>query len=227
LPRTSIVPDIVTAGLETVAVRVPSHPVARKIIELSGVNVAAPSANPFGEISPTLASHVLSQLGDKIDGIVDGGKSSVGIESTIIGCVNNEYVLLRPGGISREDIEAITGTLITHDNSEIITAPGTMKRHYSPNTNMILQNHTDPLPEDFQDYKKVGRLTYGSTFYNDCEIELNLSPAGDLKDAAVNLYHYMRKLDKMNLELIIADRVPQSGLGAGINDRLSRAASRD
>jgi L-threonylcarbamoyladenylate synthase len=224
LPRSEIVPDLVTAGLETVAVRIPSHPMAQRIIEMAGTALAAPSANPFGAISPTHASHVQRQLGERIDGIVDGGASSVGIESTIVGYWKGEFQLLRPGGIPQEDIEEVVGPLKSFRTQEgSIPAPGTMKRHYSPKTPMVLQPPGMSAPQK----GKIGRLTFGETKYEDCPIQLNLSPRGHLEEAAIHLYDFMRKLDGMGLDLIVADELPKDGLGRGINDRLQRAATKE
>jgi len=223
LPKSSRVPDMVSSGLETVAVRMPSHPLARRIIEETGRPLAAPSANLFGSVSPTRAIHVDRQLGDRIDGIVDGGACTVGIESTIVGYWKGKYRLLRPGGIPQEEIEKIIGPLerFQAENPKDIPAPGTMKRHYSPGTPLRLGSQGSLNPEK----KRFGRLVFGNHSYRDTEHIINLSEKGDLREAAVQLYHSLRELDKRGLEEILADRLPDSGLGRGINDRLERASA--
>jgi len=222
LPRSEKVPDMVTSGLETVALRIPSHPMARKVIELARTPLAAPSANLFGSISPTRAIHVDRQLGSRIDGIVDGGACSVGIESTIIGYWKGEFRLLRHGGVPLEEIEKWIGpvSLFKAEHKADIPAPGTMKRHYSPKTPMRLSE-----PGSLKSSGKFGRLVFGEHHYRDTEIIENLSPSGNLKEAAASLYHMMRKLDKLSLKEILADTLPDQGLGKAINDRLYRAAT--
>lgn len=223
LPKSSKVPDMVSSGLETVALRMPSHPLAQRIIQESGRPLAAPSANLFGSVSPTRAIHVDRQLGDRIDGIVDGGACTVGIESTIVGYWKGKYRLLRPGGIPQEEIERIIGPIerFKASTEKDIPAPGTMKRHYSPSTSLRLGPAGSLSPEK----KRFGRLIFGESLYNDTPHILNLSEKGDLREAAACLYHSLRMLDKMDLEEILADRLPDTGLGKGMNDRLERASA--
>lgn len=225
LPRSGRVSDLVTSGLDTVAVRIPSHPLARRVLELTERPLAAPSANLFGSVSPTRAVHVDRQLGERIGGIVDGGACTVGIESTIIAYWNGRFTLLRQGGVSQEEIEEITGPL-KHFSSQgemDVPAPGTMKRHYSPGTPLFLEG--DPALEEKSG--SLGRILFGDRDVTDASVTINLSPSGDLRDAAIHLYHSLRQLDKHQLDYIVADRLPDQGLGRAINDRLSRAAAGD
>lgn len=223
LPKSDLVPDMVSSGLETVAVRMPSHPLARRIIEESRCPLAAPSANLFGSVSPTRAIHVDRQLGDRIDGIIDGGACTVGIESTIVGYWKGKYRLLRPGGIPQEEIEKIVGPVecFKAENHQDVPAPGTMKRHYSPGTPLRLGPAGTLNPEK----KRFGRLVFGKHAYKDTPHIINLSEKGNTEEAAVQLYHSLRELDKLGLEEILTDRLPDSGLGRAINDRLERASA--
>lgn len=224
LPKQAAVPDLVTAGLDTVAVRLPAHPLAQALIRKTGSPLAAPSANRFGRLSPTTAEAVLEQLGERIDGVLDGGACEIGIESTIIGFWAGRRLLLRPGGISREAIEACIGTLEVFQAGQdrSIPAPGLLPRHYAPQTPLVLRPSASPVPAG-----RIGHLTFGSTpDAYDAALTLNLDPGGDLCRAAANLYRMLRRLDHAALDGIVADRVPDTGLGLAINDRLERAARR-
>lgn len=224
LPKSEIVPEIVTAGLPTVALRMPAHPVALALIREAGTPVAAPSANPFGYLSPTTAEHVKEQLGEKVDMILDGGPCQVGVESTIINLSQPEAVLLRPGGLPLEQIEQTIGKVrIAATDSSRPQAPGQLPRHYSPRTPLrILMGDTPRIPEG----KRVGLLAFRHPSenlpYERIEV---LSPAGDLKEAAVNLFACLHKLDRAGLDVIYAEPVPAVGLGRAIMDRLMKAAA--
>jgi len=222
LPKSSLVPDIVTAGLPTVAVRMPSHPVASELIKAAGTPVAAPSANLFSRLSPTTAQHVKEQLGDKIDLILDGGRSNIGVESTVISLASGKAHLLRPGGLSLEDIENVIGAVkIQIPKSLSPLSPGQLPRHYSPRTPIRL------LPPDkieFEEDKRVGLLAFTSLKTEmPCEVVEILSPEGDIVEAAANLFPCLHRLDKAGLDIIYAEPVPEIGLGRAIMDRLYKA----
>ncbi len=225
LPKQAHIPDSVTSGLATVAVRVPSHPVAQRILYDAACPLAAPSANRFGHISPTGAHHVWSRFGTELDGVVDGGSCTVGVESTILGFWEGRVWLLRPGGISLEAIEARIGPVGIYRQTAPadIRAPGSMPRHYAPATPLILLDADEPASPSV----RSGQLVFGpGAPAQGLHIE-NLSPAGDAAEAAANLYAAMRRLDAADLDVIIARRLPDAGLGRTVNDRLQRAAARD
>jgi len=218
------VPDIVTAGLPTVAVRMPNHPMALSLIEEANCPIAAPSANPFGYLSPTRAEHVRDQLGHQIDFILDGGPCEVGVESTIISFSEARPKLLRPGGVSLEEIESIIGKIESSSvHGQRVLAPGMLPKHYAPRTPILL-NWSEG---DFDAYegKRVGLLAFKEpkSFMKFSHIEV-LSKKGDLREAAANLFSAIRRLDAFNLDLILAESVPEVGLGRAIMDRLRRAS---
>ena len=223
LPKSNLVPDIVTASLKSVAIRVPNHPMALALIREAGRPIAAPSANPFGQVSPTTAEHVRKSLGNKVDMVLDGGPCQVGVESTIISFADAEPALLRPGGVPLEEIEAVIGKVqVPALTGEKPQAPGQLLQHYSPRTPMKFGAvSTSPTG------KKTGLLVFqkiqeGSEF-NAVEI---LSAKGDLREAAANLFAAMRRLDEQGLDLIVAEPLPPHGLGRAINDRLYRASQK-
>ncbi|WP_172298840.1 L-threonylcarbamoyladenylate synthase [Pseudoruegeria sp. HB172150] len=200
---------LVTAGLPTIALRVPDHPVARALLQRAGCPVAAPSANPSGRISPTTADHVLAGLGGRIAAVLDGGACPVGVESTIVGTYP-QPTLLRPGGLPAEAIEACLGApLAAHGGG--ISAPGQMASHYAPDSPIRL-NVTDARP---------GERLLG---FGPMESDLNLSPSGDLTEAAANLFRHLHALDATAAPIAVAP-IPEHGLGRAINDRLRRAAA--
>lgn len=221
------VSEIVTAGKSTVAVRIPNHPVALSLLESVNFPLAAPSANPFGCISPTSAEHVAGYFKDEIKIVLDGGVCKRGIESTIIGFNNNEATLYRLGSISVEEIESVAGKIkiITKNETEP-NAPGMFSKHYAPFTPAFLTNDVQELIKTFSD-KKLGLLLFNRKI-PDKKITYQevLSKSGDLKEAATNLYAALHRLDKNNLDIIIAERFPDTGLGRTINDRLERATKR-
>jgi L-threonylcarbamoyladenylate synthase len=218
------VPDIVTAGLPTVAIRMPKHSMTLSLIELVGSPIVGPSANPFGYLSPTTAEHVRDQLGDQIDFILDGGSCEVGVESTIVSFFTKRPMLLRPGGVPLEEIESIIGRMeLSPVNDEKPSAPGMLPRHYAPRTPIVL----DWSKKNFDSYsgKKIGLLVFqkpaNDLKYDHLEV---LSKKGDLREAAANLFSAVRRLDALNLDLILAESVPEVGLGRAIMDRLRRAS---
>jgi L-threonylcarbamoyladenylate synthase len=224
VPRAPAIPDIVTAGLPTVAVRVPEHPVARALLAEARIPIAAPSANPFGYISPTLAIHVERQIGAEIDLVLDGGACTVGVESTIVDVTGERPVLLRPGAIEAERIEAVVGVLERAARSDTPRAPGQLDSHYAPRTRLSLIDRGEEEPVR----GRTGLLAFGEpalvTRNRYAAVEV-LSSNADLREAAVNLFACMHRLDEAGLELIHAERVPAEGLGVAILDRLARAAA--
>jgi L-threonylcarbamoyladenylate synthase len=227
LPKTREVPDLVTAGLSTVAVRIPRHPVAQGLLEAAGVPIAAPSANRFGRLSPTRAEHVLEQLGDRIDYILDGGPSDVGVESTVLDLTTTPPRLLRPGGIPLEDLEHVLGEIETvHEISkgETPAAPGMLTKHYAPRTRVVV---IENLEQCLLNPAKSALLTLAplsNTATSEFLTVETLSQTGDLREAATKFFSTMRRLDDAGAEQIIAMRFPNHGLGRALNDRLERAA---
>jgi len=227
LLKKEAVPDLVTAGLPTVAIRMPKHPVALQLIREAGCPVAAPSANPFGYVSPTTADHVREQLEDRGDLILDGGPCEVGLESTIISFSKEKPRLLRPGGLPLEEIETIIGKVETNPVGETApSSPGRLPRHYAPRTPILIDRWKGDL-EAYRD-KRVGLLAFReprvvSLPFDHVEV---LSPGGDLREAASNLFAAIRRLDALDLEMILAEAVPEAGLGRAIMDRLRRASKR-
>jgi L-threonylcarbamoyladenylate synthase len=224
LPRRPVVPDLVTAGLESVAVRVPDHAGARALLRGAGTPVAAPSANPFGYVSPTTVEHVIDQLGDKVDLVLDGGPCRVGVESTIVSLLAGEAVLLRPGGLAREALEAALGhNVVLGTTAERPIAPGQLVRHYATRTPLqILPGQAGPAPQG-----RIGLLALRensqATGYAAMEI---LSPDGQMASAAQNLFAALRRLDALGLDLLVAEPCREEGLGRAIMDRLRRCAAR-
>lgn len=224
LPKSSIVPEIVTAGLPTVALRVPSHPVARELIRRTRLPIAAPSANPFGQVSPTSAEHVARHLGQQIDELIDGGPCPVGVESTVLFIPSEgPIVLLRPGGAPVEEIEAMVGPLLGPDaNLPQPLAPGQLPRHYAPRTPLQVCEVIPPPHAG----ERVGMLAFREipACLDFAAVEI-LSATGDLREAAARLFAALHRLDAMGLDRIVAETVPEIGLGRAINDRLRRAAT--
>jgi L-threonylcarbamoyladenylate synthase len=226
LPKTKdcAVADLATAGLDTVAVRIPAHPVARAILRAFGGPVVAPSANLSGHVSPTKAAHVQSDLDGRIDLIVDGGAVNVGVESTIVGCFD-EPMLLRPGGLARSEIERVLGRALrqlpddaANDSGQPL-APGMLASHYAPRTRLRL-NATRVEPGE-------ALLAFGPATLPGMEaaaVIMNLSPRSNVDEAATRLFGYLRELDGRGARAIAVMPVPDHGLGEAINDRLRRAA---
>ncbi|WP_296705185.1 L-threonylcarbamoyladenylate synthase [Algoriphagus sp.] len=227
LPRKSNVPDLVTSGLEKVAVRVPDHPLTNSLLEILDFPLAAPSANPFGYISPTTAKHVQDQLGEKIPYILDGGSCQVGLESTIVGMENDQLFIYRLGGLEVADIEKIVGLVqIKNHSSSNPQAPGLLESHYAPRKPFLLGNLDELVSNHLRGKKRFGVMSLSKTFKDvKVEYQKQLSPSGDLKEAAQNLFGFMRYLDEQNIEVILAEEMPVEGLGNAINDRLKRAAA--
>jgi len=221
LPKRAEVPDLVTAGEPTVAVRVPSHPLALELLRAARVPVAAPSANLFGRISPTTAAHVEEQLGGAVKWILDGGPTTVGVESTIVAFPDGRPVLLRPGGVPLEVIEGLIGPVETPGPEVRATmAPGQLPQHYAPRTPLYILPRRPP-----PGVGPIGRLALIPPADPGDVLEI-LSPTGDLAEAAARLFAAMRRLDQAGVAAIVADPVPAIGLGRAIMDRLRRAAFR-
>jgi L-threonylcarbamoyladenylate synthase len=223
LARQPIVPEIVTAGLDTVAVRMSSHPVFAEIISAFGKPVAAPSANRFGRISPTTAQHVFDELGGRIPLIVDGGSTAHGIESTIIAVHDNKIDILRRGPITAEQLSEF-GRIHIAARGEKISAPGQLPTHYAPKTPLrLIENAKTFTPEEKQ---RVGLLAWNAFTAEEGRFAAvrTLSEHQDLREAAANVFRSLRELDDLDLDLIVAERVPAQGLGAAILDRLERAS---
>lgn len=223
LPKSDRVPDLVTAGLASVAVRCPRHPVAWALLHRVDFPLAAPSANRFGCVSPTTAEAAVEQVGERVDALLDGGPCPVGIESTIVSLVDDAPVLLRPGGLPAEEIEAVIGPLRTAPPAGARPlAPGALPRHYAPATPLQLRADDDVPPPG----KRIGlvRLRPSGQAEGFAAVE-SLSPTGDLREAAANLFAALRRLDGLRLEAIWAEMAPETGLGRAINDRLRRAAA--
>jgi L-threonylcarbamoyladenylate synthase len=222
LRRRSIIPDLVTSGLDTVGIRCPDHSLTRELLKSLSFPLAAPSANPFGYISPTRPEHVNEQLGSKISYILNGGACTVGIESTIVGFENDCAIVYRMGGLSVETIEAVTGKVkVQLHSSSNPKAPGQLKNHYAPSKKVVLGN----LPDLIQRYAdtRTAVLSYQNDFKTPHQFVL--TPSGKLDEAAQNLFTGLRTLDKMPVEIILAELAPEVGLGRAINDRLRRAAA--
>jgi L-threonylcarbamoyladenylate synthase len=224
LPKKSIIPDIVTAGSNYVAVRIPHHPLTRQLLSQLDFPLAAPSANPFGYVSPTTAKHVDDQLGEKLSYILDGGPCEVGIESTIIGEQDGQLIIYRKGGVPVEAIEAIVGKVIIqeHSTSQPL-APGMLSSHYAPTKPMYIGN-LDELIYDFKDkdYAVISFSSFNTGIDSDRQFVLSMTE--DFKEAARNLFHVLRMIDKGSYEVILAEFLPEVDLGRAINDRLRRAS---
>ncbi len=238
LPKTDLIPDVVTSGLDTVAVRMPKHPVALQLIEALGHPIAAPSANLFGYTSPTTAAHVREDLGVSVDAVLDGGHCEVGVESTVVKIEKDHLILLRPGGISKEQLESIAPVKLFSGKPSSPESPGQIESHYAPWTPFIVLDksyehflkNAEKLIQAYQHQKgrapRMGLLAFGpkpnTSLFESVEV---LSPKEDLYEAAAALFQGMRKLDKMNLDMILAEPVPGKGIGLAIMDRLKRASS--
>ncbi len=228
LPKQDAVPDLVTAGLSTVAVRTPNHPVAQALIREAETPIAAPSANPFGYVSPTTAQHVANGLGTKVELILDAGPCSVGVESTIVSLVGATPEVLRPGSITIEQLSTIVGHVRrSSPPAEKPIAPGQLSRHYATQTPVTILAAAGARPI-LNRHERAGLLSFSHTQASDnhfAAIEI-LSPAGDLHEAARNLFAGLRRLDTFGLDRIYAEPCKEEGLGIAIMDRLRRCAAR-
>lgn len=220
--------NVVTSGKETVAVRIPDHPLTLELLSRLDFPLAAPSANPFGQISPTSAQHVYDYFGENIEVILDGGECQKGIESTIVGFENDIPVLYRLGSVSLEDIQRVVGEVLVYnqESGNEIKSPGMLASHYAPRTTTYLTQDVDAALNLYPD-KKIGLLLFQNTFENTkVSAREVLSINGDFEEAARNLYAAMHRLDHLSLDVIIAQELPNTGLGKSINDRLTRASKK-
>ncbi len=240
LPRRDEVPDLVSSGLPTVALRFPAHPVARALIEKAGIPVAAPSANPFGYLSPTTAAHVQAQLGDRIDFLVDGGACPVGVESTVLDVTVAPARVLRPGGMDISSIERVIGHVEVYDRTLAHpVSPGQLESHYAPHAALILHEYGAlpdaaiagvagiagrEIPRDavalVYDGARAAAVR-GSRLFSRVE---TLSESGDPREAAARLFSVLHRLDAEGVREIWAERIPSDGLGIAVNDRLYKAS---
>lgn len=223
LPKKQLISDVVTAGSTKVAVRIPKHALTQALLQQLAFPVAAPSANPSGYVSPTTAEHVYKGLNGKIPYILDGGATSVGLESTIVEVQNQEVVVHRVGGVNVEAIEAIIGKPVvfqlTHQQPN---TPGQLKSHYATTTPLLVGN-VEQLLTKFEG-KKIGIISFSKSYANiPSAQQFILSPNADLAEAAKNLFSVMRLMDEKNLDIVLAEKFPNEGLGRAINDRLNRA----
>ena len=229
LKKKSCIPDLVTAGKATVAVRAPDHQVAQELLRRTSYPLAAPSANPFGTISPTTAEHVERYFGDIVPCVLEGGPCKKGIESTIIGFEEDgRPVILRLGSITPEEIEGVIGNIsIRNKPSAAPDAPGMLSRHYSPKTELIISDNPETILERYAG-RKVGLLTFSARVPDRPGLtQIVLSEKGDLNEAAAALYAALHELDQLSAAVIITSLLPETGLGMAINDKLKRAAERE
>jgi len=225
LPRTPLVPDLVTAGLDTVGLRMPAHPMARALIRASGVPICAPSANPFGYVSPTRPEHVVEQLGGEVDCVLDGGPCAIGIESTIVAFEGDRPVVLRPGAVTAEDLQSVLGVepILGAPEDVMPLAPGRLPRHYSPSVPVRLFRGEVPPPPSPESGLVLLRPRPVPEGYRRVEW---LSRDGDLAAVAHHLFEVLRRLDGSSLDVVVAEVPMEEGLGRAIADRLRRAAAR-
>ncbi len=239
LPKTDRVPAVTTGGLDTVAVRMPSHPVAKRLIELSGVPIAAPSANRFGRPSPTTAQHVWEDLAGRIELILDGGPTPIGVESTVLDLTQDPPMVLRPGGITLEELRAVLGDvriLSSSASEEAKRSPGTRYRHYAPRARVLLveQGMVEAVLEGLSG-KRVGVLVWGPHPSLPSPVRKGGRGAGgegliviqmpqSLRAYARRLFAVLRELDAQGVEVIVVEKLEERGLGRAIMDRLRRAS---
>ena len=220
LPRKDTIPDIVTAGSDKVAIRIPAHPLTMQLLKQLNYPLAAPSANPFGYVSPTNATHVYDGLNGKIKYILDGGECTIGLESTIVDFEKEEVIIRRNGGVSKEEIEAVLGRKVKAltESTHHPVAPGQLKSHYATTTPLYIGNISQ-LKNKFAG-KHILHIGFG---HIDCTSAFNLSEQANMDEAAKNLFSFLRKADVYGADVIITSLLPDEGIGRAINDRLMRA----
>ncbi len=227
LLKKKIIPDLVTSGLDTVAVRIPNHPLTLSLLKQLDFPLAAPSANPFGYVSPTNAQHVQDQLNDQVDYILDGGACGVGIESTIISLIEASPKILRLGGLSLENIEAVIGKVaVASHSSSSPAAPGMLKSHYAPKKSIVKIDEVNM--KDFEDFSEIGAVVFQHTRKEiPKQNQIVLSPTGDVDAAAKEFFAAFRNLDERpEIKSIWVENAPNHGLGRAINDRIKRATAK-
>lgn len=219
--KNPLIPDLVTSGLDTVGIRMPNHPVTLALLQQLDYPLAAPSANPFGYISPTSPEHVNAQLGEKIELILDGGESNVGVESTIITIENNAIRILRQGGITEKDLSTFGLPVLANEiSTSKPNAPGQLISHYAPRKPLICGDIASLIAQNAD--KKYAVLAFSKTYH--APIERLLSVKADVSEAAQNLFRMMRELDQSEADIIFCELIPQDGIGAAVNDRIKRAS---
>ncbi len=223
LPKKNLVPELVTAGSAKVAIRIPDHELTRSLLRTVGFPLAAPSANPSGYVSPTTAMHVFQGLNGKIPYILDGGACQVGVESSIAEVTGNEVLLHRAGGVTADMIRTITGlNVVTNSHTGTPATPGQLKSHYATHI-PLYKGNMRALMEQFRD-KKIAVISFTQSYpVAEGSVLFVLSPTGDMNEAARQLFATMRKIDAMDVEVILAEDFPEQGIGRAINDRLNRA----
>lgn len=223
LPKREGVPDLLTSGSDRVAIRMPNHLLTLELLQQLDFPLAAPSANPFGYVSPTTAQHVANQLGADIPYILDGGPCTIGLESSIVGFEGEEAIVYRLGGLPLEEIQEVIGPVkVNLNKSSNPQAPGMLKSHYSPGKPVIL-GQIDDLIQEHQG-QQIGIIAFDKKYGDFPQVTLSLR--GDMQEAAANLFKALRELDTDAVEVILAEQVPDHGLGKAINDRLERAAAK-
>ncbi len=228
LPKTDLVPDLVTSGLPHVAIRMPSHPVTRALLEMVDLPIAAPSANPFGQLSPTCAQHVADTLGSKIDLILDGGACQVGVESTVVFVTDDGVQILRHGGITREQLEQVVAVheRPAETTPQAAASPGMLPQHYAPRTPLRVLKDASELSDCAElQSKRLGVLLLTNTSLPTSAAATEvLTKDGNLEEAATGFFAALRRLDHAGVDVIVAFPFPEIGLGRALNDRLQRAA---
>ncbi|MBX2903173.1 MAG: threonylcarbamoyl-AMP synthase [Chitinophagales bacterium] len=223
VPKKDIIPDLVTSGLSTVGLRIPNHPLTLKLLNILSFPLAAPSANPFGYISPTTAQHVAAQLHGKLPYILNGGNCNIGVESTIVEAKENEIIVHRLGGVSVEELQTVCPNITLHINqSSNPGTPGKLLSHYAPKKQLFLSNNIEALVKEHLP-KNIAVITFHTTAIANATA-FPLSVNKDLKEASANLFTTMRQLDQSNFDVLLAEYFPDEGLGKAINDRLQRAS---
>lgn len=225
LDRTEIIPDLVVSGLPRAGFRCPDHPMTLELLNSISFPLAAPSANPFGYISPTTAAHVEAQLGEKIPYILDGGPCRVGLESTIVGWEDGEAMIYRLGGIAADEIRHVAGTVrVNARSTSMPQAPGQLTSHYAPGKPVLIGDIGELLKQSEHLRCGVLRFSTGKDFPA-AALTRTLTPSGSTEEAARNLFGFLRELDAADVDVILAEYAPSAGLGAAINDRLTRASA--
>jgi L-threonylcarbamoyladenylate synthase len=226
VPKSDIIPDIVTSGLPRVAVRMPDHPLTLALLSSIPFPLAAPSANPFGYISPTMPEHVVKQLGLKIPFVLDGGRCQIGIESTIVGMENDDLVIYRLGGLSLENIRTVyKGNIKMNVSSSHPESPGMILSHYAPKKPLFLGDKETLL--SMGESKNAAVLCFKEIWSEmDTKNQWILSASGDYEESAHRLFSFLREMDEADITHILAEKLPEEGLGIAINDRLYRASQK-